>query len=250
MNIECGRVSLKWPMGLAICRTFDVSQVWLAEGTEPIRPFFDLDAAQDFTMIPESMPFSAVCKGPWLKNLTLRHDLLTKSQAPASGLTLANAFQAAIENCVRAYLIHVSEDRRLDFLEGLPRALRRLLFEVELPRQSDFKKTLLTEASIHANLQPVKSQLDNLLATLNRLTKEPGNKTALADFLGAPLASVSRWLSGKRDPGGETTLKMFHWAEQRERQQSALGSAINTTKGKTQLRESSYEKPKSGPKKR
>jgi hypothetical protein len=132
MNIECGRVSLKWPMGLAICRAFNVSQLWLADGTEPIRPFFDLDTAQDFTMIPETMPFSAVCKGSLLKNLTLRHGLLTKSGDPAAGLALGNAFDAAVVNCAREYSRHVPESGRLDFLDRLPAALRRLLIDVKL----------------------------------------------------------------------------------------------------------------------
>jgi hypothetical protein len=132
VSIESGRVSLKWPRGLAICQAFNVSQLWLSNGTEPVRPFFDLDTAQDFTMIPESMPFSAVCKGPWSKSLALRHGLLAKSQDTTSGLAVGNAFQAAVENCVGEYLIHVSEDRRLDFLEGLPAALRSLLMKVEM----------------------------------------------------------------------------------------------------------------------
>jgi hypothetical protein len=81
-----------------------------------------------------------------------------------------------------------------------------------------------------------------LLAKLNRLTQEPGKKTELADFLGAPLASVSRWLSGKRDPGGETTLKLLRWVQEQESQPKAPGSATNAAKGKTQVHKSSYEK--------
>jgi hypothetical protein len=89
----------------------------------------------------------------------------------------------------------------------------------------------------------VKSQLKNLLADLNRLTKESGKKTELAEFLGAPLTSVSRWLSGEREPGGETTLRLFHWVKQQERQPNTPGSATNTAKGQTQVSKTSYEKP-------
>ena len=57
----------------------------------------------------------------------------------------------------------------------------------------------------------VKAQLPSLLEQLRKATAEPGKKTALAKFLRAPLASVSRWLSEKREPGGETVLQMQAW---------------------------------------
>jgi len=113
------------------------------------------------------------------------------------------------------------------------------------------EKRVLTGVAVSGKLAPVKSQLKNLLADLNRLTREPGTKTKLADFLSAPLTSVSRWLSGEREPGGETTLKMLRWVQEQESQQNTLDSAINTTKGKTQVRSSKvYENTKSSPPKR
>jgi hypothetical protein len=108
--------------------------------------------------------------------------------------------------------------------------------------QESQKRLLLTDVAASGKLAPVKSQLKNLLADLNRLTREPGTKTKLADFLGAPLTSVSRWLSGEREPGGETTLKMLRWVQEQESQPNTLGSATNTAKGKTQVRKSRYDK--------
>jgi transcriptional regulator with XRE-family HTH domain len=64
----------------------------------------------------------------------------------------------------------------------------------------------------------VKAQLPSLLERLNRATNETGKMSALADYLKVPLASVSRWLSRKREPGGEITLKLLRWVEQQERQ--------------------------------
>ena len=120
-----------------------------------------------------------------------------------------------------------------------------------LGRNQVSENTLLTGVAASGKLAPVKSQLKNLLADLNRLTREPGTKTKLADFLGAPLTSVSRWLSGEREPGGETTLKMLRWVQEQESQQNTLGSATNTTKGKVTRQKSAYEKqPPSSHKKR
>jgi transcriptional regulator with XRE-family HTH domain len=82
----------------------------------------------------------------------------------------------------------------------------------------------LTEAETCLKPVDVKAQLPSLLERLNRATKETGKMSALADFLGkavghrVPLASVSRWLAGKREPGGEITLKLLRWVEQQERQ--------------------------------
>jgi DNA-binding transcriptional regulator YiaG len=81
-------------------------------------------------------------------------------------------------------------------------------------------KDMLTDTASAAKPKAVKSQpmsLKNLLANANRLTSEPGKKTELANFLNAPLESVSRWLSGKREPGGETTLRLLRWVEHQER---------------------------------
>jgi DNA-binding XRE family transcriptional regulator len=69
--------------------------------------------------------------------------------------------------------------------------------------------------SISAN---VKSPLPAFLERVKKSASSSGKKSELAKFLGAPLASVSRWLNDKREPGGEITLKMLKWVEQQERQ--------------------------------
>ncbi|MCX6924549.1 MAG: helix-turn-helix transcriptional regulator, partial [Verrucomicrobia bacterium] len=83
-SIEYKRVSLKWPVGLVICRAFNVSQLWLAKGIEPVRPFFNLDRAQDWNLIPDNTPFSTVCNGPLSEQLALRHKLLAESMGATS----------------------------------------------------------------------------------------------------------------------------------------------------------------------
>jgi hypothetical protein len=65
--------------------------------------------------------------------------------------------------------------------------------------------------------EEVKSELAVLLERVRKAAPASGKKSVLANFLGAPLASVSRWLSGEREPGGEITLKMPSGVEQQER---------------------------------
>jgi len=59
--------------------------------------------------------------------------------------------------------------------------------------------------------------LPKLLDRLAKQTIASGSKSALAEWLGVPLSNLSLWLSGKREPGGETTLKMLYWVERKER---------------------------------
>lgn len=87
------------------------------------------------------------------------------------------------------------------------------------------EKKYLTDTATHATLQIVKPQLPSLLDDLNRMTKESGKMSELAAYLTkatrkrVPLASVSRWLSGKREPGGEITLLLRNWVEQLQERQ-------------------------------
>lgn len=68
------------------------------------------------------------------------------------------------------------------------------------------------------NIEGVKERLPELLARLKRATQKRGKKAELARYLGVALPKVSRWLSGKPEPGGETTLRLLSWVEQQERQ--------------------------------
>jgi len=89
--------------------------------------------------------------------------------------------------------------------------------ESVIPFWASSQKLELTIPSTCERSEHVKSPLKNLLQRLAPATQEPGKKSELAEFLGAPLASVSRWLSGDREPGGEVALKMLQWVERQER---------------------------------
>ena len=105
------------------------------------------------------------------------------------------------------------------------------------------EKRLLTDIHEYVNNVSVKPQMANLLARLQSATKERGKKTELAAYLKVPLASVSQWLSGEREPGGETTLRLLHWVQRAEAQQTKNPGSASTRPGqKTRVRRSSYEK--------
>ena len=107
---------------------------------------------------------------------------------------------------------------------------------------------VLTEITPERNVAGM-TEIALLLQRLKRAL-EGVRKGDLARSLKVPLPRVSEWLSGRVMPSGETALRLLHWVEQREQKLNAPGGAINTTKGKTQLRSSkAYEKTKSNPRK-
>jgi transcriptional regulator with XRE-family HTH domain len=87
----------------------------------------------------------------------------------------------------------------------------------KIPIVNETRKTDLTNIVLSDNIQSVKAQLPELQKRLNEATRKRGTKTALAKFMGVKLPTVSRWLSGEKEPGGETTLRLLHWVEQQER---------------------------------
>ena len=113
--------------------------------------------------------------------------------------------------------------RPRDWPKDKPFPIAQSVGSYEFIRQ-DFKMDLTDTESYEKLCSDMKLQLPSLLDRLNQATKEAGKMTALADFLGkatrqkVPLASVSRWLSGKREPGGEIALLLLTWVEQQERQ--------------------------------
>ncbi|MCX6923409.1 MAG: hypothetical protein NT154_09415 [Verrucomicrobia bacterium] len=81
-----------------------------------------------------------------------------------------------------------------------------------------------------------------LVKRVRVLTTAPGGKAQLARELNTTRQAVNKWLSGKGAPSAEITLRLLQWVVRHEQKQNTLGSAINTTKGKTQVRKSGYEK--------
>jgi transcriptional regulator with XRE-family HTH domain len=109
-------------------------------------------------------------------------------------------------------------------VDSLKINVQLLIHAARRAKPPSLQKKKLTEPESYANVSEVKQPLKNLLARLNYAAQESGKMSALADFLGkatghkVPLASVSRWLSGKREPGGEITLMLLQWVERQERQ--------------------------------
>ena len=116
----------------------------------------------------------------------------------------------------------------------------------EAPKKSSTQ--VLTAVRGYANLATMTSPLANLIDRLKTATATKGMKAELADFLHVPRSCVSDWLSARRQPGGETTLKLLHWVEQQEAQQKQSPGSVQPPPGrKTQSKVPNEKKPKSSP---
>lgn len=109
-------------------------------------------------------------------------------------------------------------------------AIAKILFDqiqlyqqrVSRPLESKFPASdfNLTDAEGLASVPAtMKVQLPSLLERLRKATAQAGKKTELAGALNpkVPLESVSRWLSGSREPSGEVALQLLRWVEMQER---------------------------------
>jgi transcriptional regulator with XRE-family HTH domain len=244
-SIEYGRTPLRFGIAATIARVFDINLEWLVTGNGPRHAEIPLvtaivvdDPRRDASLLsqiydrepntftltdhdsyhPAMGPTPGFEAVPFIIDHVIRAFQLTKFRSPHEAEVLARAMCQFCDACLQNYRRSGFAIRNKNEILGLP------------------------EVAASGKLAPVKSQLKNLLADLNRLTTEAGMKTKLADFLGAPLTSVSRWLSGEREPGGETTLKMLRWVQEQESQPNAPGSAINTAKGKATRRKVVHEK--------
>ncbi len=239
-------IQLSWPMLLPDPTTIGISPTlrfseFVTENLALLQSFASDSPAQ--VRLPESW------LEPYLRHWST-HQVYAERAEQAAFTLMEILAQSSFD------LSPVSAPARRVFQEFKSTSQGAAFLEVERwarskrPSTKESSKRVLTDTETPAKLASVKSQLDNLLADLNRLSEGHRKKTELAEFLGAPLASVSRWLSGEREPGGETTLRLIQWVEQQERQQKkGPGSATTPPEPKTQSKVSNEKKPESGRKK-
>jgi transcriptional regulator with XRE-family HTH domain len=272
VRIELGRAPLKYKAALAILRFLDAHPVWVATGHGSAQPGVPMPLASDLG-VDDNASFSEVFDAHFSKyfgfpsqsakadsseaamqlslSASIRHDLigvlnerlkLWFRQVPDTSLM---EFMQSLVKCGDLLIVGFGRD---DWKEEFARRGRMDALDSTVtpphggggPKQA--KNNLLTYVTVSDNVSPVKSIMANLLDRLNKATSQRGMKSKLAKVMGVPLANVSQWLSGAREPGGGTTLKLLHWVEQHEPQQNTLDSADNTAKGKATRRKVVYDK--------
>lgn len=201
-----------------IDRAFPINTYWLSTGNATPAGSAPIDDSAFCHAIEKHSLFSEVY------DRFLKSDIEEKVQMLPKVQHILNAL-AALPHLLEAGLLTRNQARKMiglnnELLGALPARVefdREVKQELEKVISAMPQKEGLTDTASENKTENVKELLPNLRARLNKLTQSTGKKTELAEFLGAPLASVSRWLSGDREPGGEVALKMLHWVERQER---------------------------------
>lgn len=270
---EYARSQLNYPAAWRILRAFrQLNPAWLAGEDEAMLDLYFVSyPSPETTGLGPRAPFSLVYQNSLQALLLLSRSAAgVSTEAPFPLFRVGGGIAGRLEgrqifsDILSGWLAAQPDVQINDFLNDLLRrcsqtlqafpqdkdgaAVARRVREL-LEADARMKMTLdkysqnlgLTDITVFAKYSAVKSQMLSLLARLKRAASPRGMKSKLAKRLGVPLSNVSQWLSGEREPGGETTLRLLHWVEQQERQQNTLGSAINTTKGKATRQKLGYE---------
>jgi transcriptional regulator with XRE-family HTH domain len=241
-RIELGRVPLRYELARQIFSILKINPLWAAIGKGEPNDYTPLPTSLELN-VPENTAFSDVFatrlsktflneKADSESQIALRHQRgkLAAKLIERHFVDVPDGKVGDFERAVDRFIIGwFSGNRENDPTRKLQRRIWYKELATSIQARMDAEKenanaSRLTDTATYGNLTKVKAQLPSLLGRLNRATKESGKMSALADFLGkgtghkVPLASVSRWLSGKREPGGEITLKLLNWVELQERQ--------------------------------
>lgn len=213
--IEGGYSPLRWTVAQQICSRYNISQRWLATGESPTRPCVHLSE----TLI-EPIPKDCLLSNAYDDHLKAKFDELHES-------TDFSGWLAALEQT------------------------SGFLIPPELPNHHQqhseaWQSSILTDVYSSVKHQPVKPMLPKLLLQLRKLTQERGAKTVLADHLGVSLAQLSQWLSGDREPGGETTLQLLAWVRAVEAKENSSGDVAAPPEPKTRRKDRKNEDQPSG----
>jgi transcriptional regulator with XRE-family HTH domain len=184
-NIESGRTFLRLGVALKACKQLDIHPGWLFSGHSE-------------RMFPRLDP-----------NLFARIDREVFQQHG----------ERLFSEAMPQYLWMLNEDSQaqVETREALDRWDKaRTANSAPIMLEIKVENNMLTHSATSLKEKPVRDQLPGLLERLRKVAERRGAMSALAKTLGVPLASVSRWLSGEREPGGEITLKLLHWVEEQE----------------------------------
>lgn len=235
-NVERAVAPVRFFVGYNFCVVFSLSLRWLATGQLPRNTV--VPAPPEITRsIGRNMLFSkayderlrvfveselgtiAMTEGKEVKDLD---QIIIVSNGRVGDRSLAaDHFERTID-FVKDWAVGMTEEQKITFANQLGDVCCRFFNQRGGGRVATVgtvgKEIQLTDAATSSSVAPVKPQLPSLLERLARATAKPGKKSELSKFLSkvtkakVPLASVSRWLSGEREPGGEIALLLDYWA--------------------------------------
>lgn len=238
-SYEFGRVPLPFRIAAKFLSEFRVNPAWLALGEEPVHSSAFI--SDGFTAgIAEKATFSEVYETVLAPFFTAHQKALrdyTEGAMDAAGVEefdetttpIAGHIQPKdVALIVARIVLSMAAKTPFSHYEALYSAISAALSSFAREHQGileSFAKLQkpsalppLTEDTQKSNSLPVHSPLANLIERVKRAASASGKKAELARLLDVAPARVSEWLAGKKEPGGETTLRLLAWVEQQERQ--------------------------------
>lgn len=225
-SYEYARSPIRYSLARKMCDRFNINQRWLATGRLPSRHYVDVHAYTE-GQIPDKMLFSEAYDIFLSKPLDAQIAQLAKGlhcseeEIENNWQRIGVSWPVGYPGAKLSELYHqrLSQFRLHKQPEGVQKKIYQQLNAVLdqlLPGGGiNTRLTIKADSLTNTSVQPI---LPKLIQRLKRATEARGSKSELAKWLGVHRQSVTDWLSGKQKPGGEITLKLLQWVEQKERQ--------------------------------
>ena len=238
-SYEEGRVAIRYDLALRLCRQFIVSEKWLATGSGDMRQVMSLLFDEAVRRIPLDCPFSKAYDeflGPRFETLLLdfgRNARVTTLKDDDFGF-LENLFSERMDywlggikpyeiptfyySLIRFGTAWIAEREKKG---SVPNFADLLPLLAQAPDNSGVIKEAseeqgLTSGSLKGNSECVTSEITKLIERVKRQAEKPGSRAQLARLLDVAPARITEWLKGKKEPGGNYTLRLLRWVEEQE----------------------------------
>jgi transcriptional regulator with XRE-family HTH domain len=216
-SYEAGRVPVPYEAAKRLAGAFRLNYEWIVEG--------------------KGKPIDAIMIAPEVENsieprmlLSEAYDEFIKPALATEAGSVPSHFKAALENnpaakrmveFVRTIGTHKPQVREMLVslidvrLKQIPAHSAWPYYQAIAKASADFQadKNKLTGVSLKGKTENMKSEMQKLIEKVKSKASRPGGKSQLANELGVAPARVSEWLSGKKEPGGEYTLRLLKWVE-------------------------------------
>jgi transcriptional regulator with XRE-family HTH domain len=234
-SIETARRPLELWVGWKLCQILNASQLYLAFGEQPERPFLQVDP-QIVASIRPTTEFREACAGE-ISGCLHEYQALSKSSGAIGSPPAHEGHDLQVSKVLANILAMATASVRSD-------ALHLLLESGVKPRPDDLSLLLtLLGTTLNSDAMKQESLWAELRVRLEKATSTFGSKSELARRFNVTPASVSEWLSGQSAPTAETTLRLLKWVcgEEANQQKQSPGRASTQPERKTQVRKSTHE---------
>jgi transcriptional regulator with XRE-family HTH domain len=243
-SYEYAKAPIKYELGKQSCYRFNVNQRWFATGAPPAAPYFDISPNLEFRIKTKdlfSTAFDSVLR-PYIEERERELKQFCGEEIFYAGEVAGEAldnFHLIGENPAKAAAFYVRKavlirlqwlppDLQIEYADAIMGADRtfqkkfgKVLAALLPPADRGMDqnqaarrgKESLTEISLKSKTADMKSEMQKLLHKVKAKASRPGGKSQLANELGVAPARVSEWLAGKKEPGGEYTLRLLKWVE-------------------------------------